>query len=760
MSGRAEGQCSGVSDPLAGRSGLGLLEGLRVLELGHSVPAAAAGTMLRQFGASVTRLRSRLDGPGATAPRPTERGRLLEILGECKDEAVVGDPWGEEALALASEADITIADVESLLDGCGEERLQAYEESVRRANRGVWVTISPFGLAGPLRGARGGDLVTLAAGGIASYMRTSDGRPMKPAGFSSSIPAGEFAALAGLHGALRRRDRPEPVHLDLSIQDSVLVTGVFLECSHVIFECSREGGSASYAAPVGLIRCEDGLVWITVLEQHHWEGCVRALDSPAWATAIVTSEARYAESQAIRSRMDEWAGSLTARACADRLQAEGVPATVVNTCTDLLEGAGVDVSEGFFVPTAAGGSERRPGIPVRPSARHSRQGSAGRAPGRRDRVLDVSQVLVAPLATAWLAAMGVDVLKVEDLGRTDVYRRVGPFIQGNANPECSAYFSFVNYSKRSHAVDLESPGGRSRLSELVASADVVVTNLSRSRARRLGLDIGSLVGPDAPSLIECAGFGSTTEHASYRAYGLNIQAAGGAVHLSSDRAGIPRNFGTSWADPLASIWIAAVAAAQLLAPAGRRGHAEVSMVEVIAWQFPEYFAAISLGEPDRTADENRLDHAAPHGIYRCSGDDAWLAVAVETDGEWRGLLDALGQPAELADPRFAGLDGRLAHEDELDGALGAVLVGRHRDELFDLLGAAGVACAPVWSAPELVRHPHLLERGILRPVNHPVWGERLLAGVPWRVVGEGTIPIDAPPLLGEHTTDDPARWWR
>jgi benzylsuccinate CoA-transferase BbsF subunit len=195
-------------------------------------------------------------------------------------------------------------------------------------------------------------------------------------------------------------------------------------------------------------------------------------------------------------------------------------------------------------------------------------------------------------------------------------------------------------------------------------------------------------------------------------------------------------------------------------PPARRRHAEVSMVEVIAWQFPEYFAELTLGGPDRTADESRLDHAAPHDLYRCAGADAWLAVAVETDDEWRRLVEALGSPASLAGPRFAAHADRLAHLDCLDEALGAVLAGRDRDETFALLQAARVACAPVWGASELVVHPHMLERGILQLVRHPVWGERLLAGLPWQVVGEGPIRISAPPTLGEHTSDDPAKWWR
>jgi crotonobetainyl-CoA:carnitine CoA-transferase CaiB-like acyl-CoA transferase len=739
------------------------LSGVRVLEVGETVSAAAAGAMLAKFGAEVTRITTSEESayPGPARPG-SQRARLLEILGRGKVDVKFDDVFGESAFSSTGPVDITIVDVSTSGYWGRPGWLGRYEDTVGRCNTSTWVTISPFGLHGPLRGYRGTELTTTAAGGIAYYMRTSLGRPMKPAGFSASIAAGHFAALAGMHGMLLGRYGHAPAHLDLSIQDSVLVTGVFLECSHILFECAKEGASRAYAAPVGLIRCEDGFVWIVVLEEHHWAGCVRALGSPPWATAITSSAARHEQSDAIRHRLNEWAAAYSVRECVRRLQAEGVPATPMSSCADLLSGIGLDVSDGFFVGDG-GSAERLPGVPVRSPARAADRPRAGAAldgAPRRHRVLDVSQVLVAPLATSWLGTMGVDVLKVEDPARTDVYRRVGPFLERRPDPEASAYFAFANYSKRSYAVGLDEPGGPERLKELMASADAVVANLSRHRAEQLGVTSAALDATGGPALVSSSGFGATTAYADYRAYGLNIQAAGGAVHLSRDRTGQPQNFGTSWADPLTSIWIAMATLTQLLVPAAERRHVDVSMVEVVACQFPEYFSQSSLTGVDQVADESHLDHASPHAIYRCAGDEAWLAISVETDDEWRGLLDTLGRPPVLGDARFATLAGRRRYEDELDRAIEGVLEGVDRDELFAALQRAGVACAPAWGARELIALPHLHERGLLQSVQHPVWGERPLVGLPWRLVGQGAVPITATPLLGEHTSDDPTLWWK
>jgi len=739
------------------------LGSIRVLEIGETIAVAAAGAMLSKLGAGVTRLKVSDGATGPLSPRshPSQRDRLLALLGRGKVVVEVGNVWDDLAFISSEPRDITIVDIG--LSGYWRRAgwVGQYERAVSSQNRSSWVTISSFGLHGELTNARGDEVTNSAAGGISFYMRSSRGRPMKPAGFSSSLVAGHFAALAGMHGLLRKHETGSPVHLDLSVQDSVIVTGVFLECSHQLFDCAEEGASKDYAAPVGLVRCSDGLVWIVVLEDHHWAGCVRAMGNPEWAVAITTRAERHARREFISRCLDDWAASLSTRECTSLLQSEGVPATPLNSCADLLSSVGLDVREGFF---GAGEqpTELLPGVPVRLTDRAVSKPEVSRTyerAGRPPRVVDISQVLVAPLATSWLGAMGVDVLKIEDPDRMDVYRRVGPFVDRRPDPEASAYFAFANYSKRSYALRLDSREGRDRLQEIMASADVVVANLSRHRAKQVGVTRENLEASGSSVLVTSSGFGATTASADYRAYGLNIQAAGGVVHLSRDRDGEPRNLGTSWADPLTSIWIAATTLMQLLAPLGQRCHADVSMVEVVACQFPEYFSEYTQTGVERTANESRLDHAAPCGIYRCAGTDDWLAISVQTNDDWWALLRAFDSPQVLADPRFETSTGRQAFQDELDVRIEQVTEGLDREEAFSALQQVGVACAPVWRARDLIALPHLHERGLLHVLEHAVWGRRSLVGLPWRIVGEGSIPIGVSPLLGEHNSDDPARWW-
>lgn len=725
-----------------------MLDGLTVVEAGDTVAAAAAGALCVKLGARVVK---ETDTSKTARGRSTQRDRLLELLDRGKTRTALG----EDGIP-STPADVTIVDLTASplrRDSAGIER---YRELVGQRNTGVWVTVSPFGLSGPLSCSAGDELVAVASGGMANYTRTSVGRPMKPAGFAASVTAGHYAVLAGLHGLLRRDEGARSTHLDLSLQDTIIVTGVFLECAHKLFECSGEGGAARYAAPRGLVPCGTGFIWIVVLEDHQWRGCVEAMGSPPWTAGIDDAADRQREHEAVQNGLAAWASQYPAREVAERLQACGVPATPVNSPADLLAGVGSDVRDGFFVPG------ERPGeiIPDLPFVRIASAGAPAPpdAGARRHRVLDLTQVLVGPLATSWLGTMGIDVLKVEDPDRVDVYRRHGPFLEDEPGLERSAYFAFANYSKRSHAVSLSSSEGRERLERLVATADVVVHNLVQ-RAVGLGLTPEHAHGELGAFVVSCSGYGRTTRYAAHRAYGMNIQAAGGVVDLTRDRNGRPVNLGTSWADPLSSIWIAIVTVAQLLRPPHERTSVDISMVEAVAYEFGEYFSALTADEIMLGTAESRLDHAAPHGIYCARGEDRWLALSVESDEAWQALVDVLGRPAALDRPGWASFAGRAADHDELDGALDELMRGYDGWELFEQLQAAGVACVPVLRAADIVALEHLRVRGLFQTVTHPVWGERPLIGLPW-LVDDQPAPIAATPVLGCDTTDDETRWWQ
>jgi crotonobetainyl-CoA:carnitine CoA-transferase CaiB-like acyl-CoA transferase len=119
---------------------------------------------------------------------------------------------------------------------------------------------------------------------------------------------------------------------------------------------------------------------------------------------------------------------------------------------------------------------------------------------------------------------------------------------------------------------------------------------------------------------------------------------------------------------------------------------------------------------------NRHPHRAPQGVYRCAGDDAWLALSVGTDVEFGGLCGVIGQPALAADPRFVSLEARLANHDELDAIIEAWTADKDHYDAFHALQAAGVPAAPVLNAAEVFADPHMQARDDWQQVKHPEAG--------------------------------------
>jgi crotonobetainyl-CoA:carnitine CoA-transferase CaiB-like acyl-CoA transferase len=725
-----------------------MLKQLRVAEISTDLPTQAAGAVLRDLGAQVTRVIL-----GDKPPREPKIGRherlLNTLLAADKGSSPIGCFDSDELVRAVSGFDIVLAgqDLVARFDGHEDGKTARYMDFVRQNNRGVWVTITPFGLEGPNGGIAGDEITTIAVSGIGQYMRNSSGRPMKPAGFGSSQIAGHFGAMAALYGIARGRFKSDAVHLDVSGQESSLVTGVFLECAHELFDCPGRGGDSRYAPPRGLLKTRDGYIWLTILEDHQWRGLTQALGSPDWARGIVTASDRERNAEMVVSKVSEWIGAHGSVECESLFQARGVPATAVSTALDLLSDQDLH-ARGFF--RRLGDTDNVPGLPV---AFHERTGNSANATraqtGRWERVLDLTTVLAGPLATSWLGTMGFDVVKVEDPSRIDVYRRRGPFADGRVGPESSAYFASCNYSKKSYALDTSAPGAANRIAELLEASDVVIDNSSEHRARRLGTHLEDFRAKDSV-LVSLTGFGRTTSRSAYRAYGQNIHASGGLIHLSRDRAGNPTNVGTSWADPVSAIWLATLTLAQVLTPPPERSNLDLSMVEVVARNFSEFLVSASEGA-DRPAYESRRDGYAPHGFYRCAGPDDWLAISVADDDAWRSLKQALGNPAELDLARFDTHAQREANQDDLELALDRVLSAYDRDTAWRMISRAGVTAAPVRRAEELTSDKHLAARGFFQSVHHPVWGRKRLAGLPWLIAGEGRLPLAPTPRLGEHS---------
>ena len=162
-------------------------------------------------------------------------------------------------------------------------------------------------------------------------------------------------------------------------------------------------------------------------------------------------------------------------------------------------------------------------------------------------------------------------------------------------------------------------------------------------------------------------------------------------------------------------------------------------------------ASVHDREPEHTGNRSRRD--APHNVFRCAGEDAWCAIAVETDTEWLALAATIGRQDLAARADLRGAAGRLAAMEELEAAVTAWTQTYGAVEAAGILQNASVPAARVSSARDLVEEdPQLAARGYWQTLDHPEMGPSLFTAPPFTIDGE-RVELRRPPLFGEHTQE-------
>jgi len=370
------------------------------------------------------------------------------------------------------------------------------------------------------------------------------------------------------------------------------------------------------------------------------------------------------------------------------------------------------------------------------------------------RIADFSWVGAGPFLTKPLADHGAEVIKVESRVRTDVIRSMPPFRDGVPGVDRSGYFADRNSSKRSICLDLRDPEARDLALRLIAVSDVVVDNFTPGTMDRLGLGYAAAraVRPDV-IYLEMPMMGGSGPYRDFRGYGLSIAAASGLFALSGYPDGEPVGTGTNYPDHVPNPLHGAIAVLAALLRRRRTGegcYIELAQLESTANVIGPALIAAAAGQPvERAGNDDPV--AAPHGVYPCAGDDRWCAIAVTTDAEWRALARVLGLPE--AD-ELATAAGRRAARRELDRLVGTATRDWKAADLADALAAAGVPASAVQDAADLLeRDPQLAARRHFVRLDHPVMGESVYSGIPYRLSRTPGRLRSPAPLLGADTHD-------
>ena len=370
------------------------------------------------------------------------------------------------------------------------------------------------------------------------------------------------------------------------------------------------------------------------------------------------------------------------------------------------------------------------------------------------RVLDLTMAWAGPYATRLLADMGAEVIKVESVNNWDLIRSfTGQRPSVERVWDKSPYFNHLNRNKYGCVLDLSGEKGRDLFLRLVELSDVVMENFRAEvmDSLRLGYDTLSQTKPEV--IVVCMpGHGRTGPERDFVAYGTNVEQLSGLCHLTGYADGPPQKTGISYGDPMAGIAAAGAVAMALWdrRRTGRGQYIEVAQRENLINVIGEHIVGYSMSgrEPPRRG--NRHSSMAPHGCYRCRGDDQWVTIACEDDRQFAALCGAMGRPELALDGRFADVVSRYRNQDTLDGLVSEWTGERTNEEAAEALQAAGVPASPVLSAPEVFKEPHLRARGFYESVSHSVAGVWEVEGPHWRMSeSPGRVRLPAP-AFGEH----------
>ena len=359
------------------------------------------------------------------------------------------------------------------------------------------------------------------------------------------------------------------------------------------------------------------------------------------------------------------------------------------------------------------------------------------------RIFDMTRVLAGPYATALLADLGAEVIKLEP-PTGDEYRHIGPFRDGE-----SALFQLTNRGKQSIAIDLRLPEGQRLAQDLAATCDVAVENFRPGVATKLGLDAATLRA-SRPDMIyaSISGFGQTGPWTAQPAYDLVVPALSGLMSVNGEQGGAPLKVGESYGDLMGGLFAswAILAALFRRATTGEGATLDVSMHDALFSLLPTAHAQylFAAREPARVG--NRHPLSTPFGCYQAH--DGLVAICVLNEKHFAAFANLIGHPDLPADPRFATDSARTENEPALKALIELWLATMSADGAVAVLTATGIPCAPIRSFAASANSDQVRDRNLIASLPHSKLGAVPVVGQPVRFDGAKPLSAASAPDLG------------
>jgi crotonobetainyl-CoA:carnitine CoA-transferase CaiB-like acyl-CoA transferase len=592
-----------------------LLRGLNVVELGSRVAVDVCGRLLRDAGATVTRI----DAQPLSA---------------------------SEIAAAAGAADLVITSS----DTAAHAHHAAVEQAARASGKTIVCDITAGGRIGPYSRYPYSDFEVQALTGLMDTTGFADGPPTAIGLPFCEISAGIYAAVAASAAIRSRRTRGVVQDIDVTLFDcATSALSTFLPHVFAGRNPRRLGNRHSSAAPWNAYRTSDGWILLCTSTQEQWNRLACLIGaSEAADPCFSTPQGRVDHVERLDQLIEAWSSGLTTAECLGDCSHADIPVGPIVTMNEVPHEPNVRFRAAVDAATAGAGEPAawRANAPFRAvvpdTTNHEvRPPAAGAgvlasdAPFKGMRVIEIGQYTTAPLVGKHLAALGAEIIKIEPPGG-DVTRQ-WPHGQGDT----SYFFVLSNADKKSVVLDLKTAEGKLQFEHLLKGADVLVENLRPGALDRLGFGSAALSVLN-PRLVYCpiSGFGARSAYPERPAFDTVIQAMSGFMDLTRAE-GKPAKAGISAADILSGqIALFAVVAALLRRDDVPRGiHLDISMQDCAVWASQ---AAWRQGS-----------QASPRAMLACA--DGYVAASAGMDQ----VVDALGAHSPLASTRSEAI-ARLA----------------------------------------------------------------------------------------------------
>ena len=365
------------------------------------------------------------------------------------------------------------------------------------------------------------------------------------------------------------------------------------------------------------------------------------------------------------------------------------------------------------------------------------------------RILAFTTGYAGPYAGRLLANYGAEVIKIESRkGGLDTFRHYGQHKDIDEAPR----FIECNLGVRSLSINLKHPTGAKLIRELAGKSDAILENFRPRVLDKLGLGDDELRKAN-PKLVvvKLPGFGTEGPKSSYGTWGFNLTAFSGITYLwnhpEQDR---PVGSQGVYPDHLGFVLGPTMMIAALLNSrrSGKGVTIDLAQIEGTAAVLGTTYLETSVNGDDPKPKGNHYALAAPHGVYRCQGEDRWCVISVRDDAEWRSFCRVTGRAELVSDDRFTTLQSRLNNRGELDAIVKDWTEARPAEEVMTQCQVAGVPASVVQTGADLLKDPQLRHRNYFSPFAESLIGPFEIPRSGFVFKGVPEDPLKLPARLG------------